>query len=76
MAEVAVGVGSKVACHAVVRGGVDAVGGQVDLHHPVALKVVEFSCGGAGRRGAFFGNHDDAVVALADSDFILGAYHA
>ena len=72
----AVEICGQVARHAEVRGGVDAVGGQVNLHYVVARKVVVFGCGGAGCRSLVCGNHDDAVVGAAHADFILGAYHA
>ena len=74
--QMAVEIGCEVARHAEMRGGVDAVGGQVYLHHVVARKVIVFGCGGAGRRRLVGGNHDDAVVGAAHADFIFGAYHA
>ena len=76
MVEMAVEVCGQIACHTVVACGVDAVGGEVHLHHPVAFEVEIFSGGGTGLRCALFRDDDDAVVGGAHSDLVLGAYHA
>ena len=74
--QVAVEVCREVAGHAVVAGGIDAVGGEVHLHHPVALELEILGRGGAGRGSLSLGDDDDAVVGGAGADLVLGADHA
>ena len=64
----------EVAGHAIVRSGIDAVGGEVDFKHIVGAEAEKFGCGSAGLNLAV--NDDDAVVALTDADFIFGTNHA
>ena len=64
----------EVACYTPVAESVGAVGGDVNLYHPVALKVVIFGGGLAHR--SVLGQHDDAVVARAYTYLVFGTYHA
>ena len=65
--------GEDIASHAIVAGSVDAVGGKFHLEAIVALDVEIFGGGSAGLHVGI--DHDDAVVACADADFVFGAYH-
>ena len=74
---VAVGseVGGQIASYAEVRSGVDAVGREVHFDYEVVGQIIELGGGGAGG-GSAFGQHDDAVVRSAHTDFVLGTNHA
>ena len=65
----------EVARHAIVRGGVDAVGRQVHFEHIVVVHAEIFGGGGAGG-GSALGQYDDAVVARAGAYLIFGTDHA
>ena len=64
----------QIARHAVMRGGIDAVGGNIDFEYIIAFEVVVFFGGGA--RAGGVGQDDDAVVRGADAYFVFGANHA
>ena len=64
----------QVACHTVVRAAVNAVGGEVHLDEVVVLDAVVLGCGSA--HHSVLGQDDDAVMAGAHTDFVLGANHA
>ncbi len=66
--------GREVAGHAVVRGGIDAVGGEVHFKEPVGTESVIFCgwCSGL----HIVGDYDDAVVRRSDTDLVFGTDHA
>ena len=64
----------KVARHAIVGGGVDAVGSEVYFKHIVVLDAVVVF--GFGARHCALRQHDDAVVGGADAYLVFGANHA
>lgn len=66
--------GVQVARHAVVRAGIRAVGRDVHLQHVVALHVVVIL--GKRARLHVIGQHDNALVAGSDADFVFGTNHA
>ena len=64
----------EVASHAIMARRVHAVGRELDFETPVAFDVEIF--GGRSAGPYFFGNHDDALVARSETEFVFGAYHA
>ena len=73
--QVAVGIEpcGKVACHAIVRSGIDAVGSEIHLQHIVVGHVVVF----AGRRTGLHIERqlNDSGVRSAHANLVLGANH-
>ena len=67
-------IGCQVTSHAVVRCSIDAVGGNVDFENVVALDIVILFGGRTGFHR--LGQHDDAIVRSADTDFVFGTNHA
>ena len=66
--------GIEVACHAIVRAGIGAVGRDVHFDYVVAVYVVV-----VGRLGAHHGvlwQHDDAGMVGTDANLVLGTDHA
>ena len=68
--------GGQVAGHAVVAGSIDAVWGEVHLEDIVAGEVEIFGGGSAGGGSLGGVDDDDAVMAGADANLVLGADHA
>ena len=64
----------EVASHAVERGTVDAIGGDVDRDH--LIRVYAEVVGRLGPGGDVVRQHHDPIVGGAESDLILGADHA
>ena len=65
---------SQVASHAVVRGAIDAVRGEVHFYHIVVFDAIVVARWSAHLH--VVGEHNDAVVACAYAYFIFGADHA
>ena len=64
----------EVASHAVERGTVDAIGGDVDRDH--LIRVYAEVVGRLGPGGDVVRQHHDPVMGGAEPDLILGADHA
>ncbi len=66
--------GRQVARHAVMRCGIDTVGRNIYFQYKIAFNVIIFF--GRHSDGCVPGKNDDAVVGVADTDFIFSANHA
>ncbi len=64
----------EVAGHTVVTQGISTVGGDVDINHPIAFKMVIFS--GWRAYDSIVGEYDDTTVAIAYADFVFSTNHA
>ena len=64
----------KVASHAIVGSGINAVGGEVHLEDIILGNIIQFGSGSARFRVAF--EDDDAIVGVAYTDFVFGANHS
>ncbi len=64
----------QVACHTVMRCGVDTVWGEIYFEHVVVAQLKVFGGGCTG--GHVVGQHHYAVVALAYTYFVFGTNHA
>ena len=64
----------EIACYAVVGERICTIRRNINLNHPITLKVIIF------RRwlthGCIIGQNDDTIVRGTDSYFVFGAYHA
>ena len=64
----------QVARNAIMRKRIGAVGSDVYLDNPIALKIIIF-CSRL-TNGGVFRQHDNTVMACSHADFILRAYHS
>ena len=64
----------EIARHAIVRKRIATVGRDVNLYQPIALHVIIFCSRSAHHR--IVGQHNDAVVRRAHTNFVFGTNHA
>ena len=65
--------GIQVSSYAIMAEGISTIGRNVNINHPIALKMVIFCCGRAD--DCVIREHDDACVISTHSDLILGTDH-